>query len=28
MLELRCPEGDVGAYFQHARAQALRLLDP
>ena len=28
MLELRCPEGDLGTYFQHARAQALRLLDP
>jgi sugar phosphate isomerase/epimerase len=28
MLELRCPEGDLGTYFQHARAQALRLLAP
>lgn len=26
MLELRCPEGDLGAYFHHARMQALRLL--
>lgn len=26
MLELRCPEGDLGTYFQNARAQALRLL--